>query len=130
MSATRYGNGWLSFLVVAGFLLVMPGSDVARAAMGGGHTGGGHVGAFGGGHVGAFGAGHRGNHRVGDRRISHGRHGRDFVQGFGWDFYDGYEPYEPDQAYQPYPRGAQRSGYCDVSPRGPYPQDCVWKDGP
>ena len=133
MHATRSGDGWLAILAVAGFLLMAPGSDVARAAAGGGHAGG-HVSGFGaghmGGHVGGFGAGHRGDHRVGARRIADRRHGRDFFPGFGWwDLYDGYG-YEPDQAYEPTPRGAQRSGYCDVSPRGPYPQDCVWKEGP
>ena len=78
-------------------------------------------------------------HRHGNGRHFAGRRHdrRGFLPIYGgpyWDWYGyGYEEdeyeYEPEQAPAGQPRRTRHSGYCDVS-AGPYPQICVWKEGP
>ena len=117
-------------LFLTGVFLLAFGSDPARAATSRGAMGV-HVGGFHGGprvgmrlprpafaHIGFPG-----------RRFVRGRHGR---RGFfpyvdGGSYYD--DGYGYDEGYQYNPRGAPRSGYCDVSSNA-FPQFCVWKEGP
>ena len=129
----------LPVFLLVGLVVLALGAGSARSAMVGASRGG-HVGGSGGGaragtalpHAGVasrpFASRPVGHHRFGDGRHDR-RHFFPYVAGVpGDDWYW----YDQDYGYEspgPYRRGAQHSGYCDVSSNS-YPQNCVWKEGP